>query len=264
MKLTYMGVPNTEIPSFAYLICEDDGKLFIPIFDINNTVLDFKSVDFNTSLIEAKKEQQIEIEKGDYGLFAYYYNEDIIFIADAEELVIQLLEFSKKQNMSEDYLISFEAFAKKYNAYTVYLIEYCKHYGYSDRTVKLLAHAATDNTNTFAKKWALKAWARLQEQRPEEVSNTIRLNRTLEGEVSVGFAEEDTKKSSVYEVHIVRGIHSQKQGIISAFEYIKERYKLQKQESTFNESSIRMSTHTPFFPSLPISALKGEQVYAIR
>ena len=198
MKLTYVNVSNEKIPSFAYLICEDDGKLFVPLFDIYNTVLDFKPVDCNTPLIKVKEDQRIEISRGDQGLFAYYYTVDNILIADAEELVVQLLELSKKQNMTEDYLRSFEAFAKKHNAFTVYLEEYCKHYGYSDATARLLAHAATDNSNIFAKKWALKAWARMQEQR-SEVTSTICLNRTLEGEINVSFREDDNKKSPVRE-----------------------------------------------------------------
>ena len=194
MRLTHINVFNREIPSFAYLICENDGKYFVPIFANDNTVLDFRTVDCKIPPIKVKDEQQIEIEKGDHGLFAYY-TVDNVLIADAEELVISLLELSKKQNMSESCLRSFEAFAKKYDVFTVYLKEYCKHYGYSDGTVKLLAHAATDNTNIFAKKWAIKTWARLQEQQPE-VNSTICLNRTHEGEIRVSFGEENKEPGS--------------------------------------------------------------------
>ncbi|MDR2571136.1 MAG: hypothetical protein LBD23_12740 [Oscillospiraceae bacterium] len=191
--MTHINVSNRKIPSFAYLICENDGELFVPIFDINNIVLDFKTINCNTPLIRIRQEQQIEIEKGDQGLFAYY-TVDNILIADAEELVIQLLELSKKQSMSQGCLRSFEAFAKKYNVYTIYLREYCKHYGYSDETIKLLMHAATDNTNIWAKKWAIKTWTSLQEQHPK-LNSKICLNHTLKGEIRVSFEEESNKNS---------------------------------------------------------------------
>ena len=201
MKLTYLNVFNKEIPSFAYLICEDEGKLFVPVFDNYNTVLDFKVVDCTTPLIKVRDEQQIEIERNAHGLFAYYYNDDNIFIADAEELIVLLLELSKKQNLSDDYLRSFEAFAKKYDVFVVYLEEYYKQYGYSSGTVNLIAHAVTDNTNVYAKKWAHKTWTSMQKHQVE-VSNTMRLNRTLEGGINTSFEIEEDEYKKILESEI--------------------------------------------------------------
>ena len=188
MKLTHINVSNRNIPSFAYLICEDNGKYFAPIFDSDNTVLDFRPVCCKTTpLIKVAVEQQINIEKNDCGLFAYY-SVDKILIGDAEELVIQLFELSKKQDIHENRLEKFAAFAKKYDVFEVYLNEYYKHYGFSNGIVKLLAHAVTDNADIFANTCAIKIWKMLQKQRPNE-NDTIYLNCTGEGKIRASFCQ---------------------------------------------------------------------------
>jgi len=188
MKLTHLSVLDHNIPAFAYLICENEGKLYNPVLDENRILSDFVEVECKSSLIPVELEKQIELKKGDRGLFAYHSAGEIL-IAEADELVSRLLELSKRQNLSDYYLSSFQTFAKKYGVFMVYLKEYFKRYRDFDSMAKLLVHVATDDTCTTYQQWAIKTWLKLKEQGTVP-SDKILVNISPDGRIRTRFKPE--------------------------------------------------------------------------
>lgn len=165
MKLTHVNVFNIEIPSFAYMICEDRQTQYQPIFDKNNILIEFAEVKCQTPVIPVEPDQQLELNISDTGLFAYHSSGEIL-IGDAEKLVPQLLSLAKRQKLSNDRLKSFEAFAKKYGVLDVYQIAtvYEDYLSKNDTygMIKLLLYAYNGEAGLLCKKWAIEPYKDLE------------------------------------------------------------------------------------------------------
>jgi len=73
MKIKYVNVDDKEFSSFAYVICEENGKLFSPVYNKRNRIAYFTEVEIvNTYLLDTYENDDIHV--GSRRIFAYYCN----------------------------------------------------------------------------------------------------------------------------------------------------------------------------------------------
>ena len=71
MKVKYANVDDKAFPSFAFIICEEDGKLFTPTYKENGRIAYFAKVEiFTTYLLDIYENYDLQI--GSKRIFAYY------------------------------------------------------------------------------------------------------------------------------------------------------------------------------------------------
>ena len=84
MKIKYANVDDKGFSSFAYIICEENGKLFSPVYNKRDRVAYFTEVEIvNTYLIDAHSD--VDLRVGDRRIFAYYCDNKV-YIGDRKEI----------------------------------------------------------------------------------------------------------------------------------------------------------------------------------
>jgi len=84
MKIKYANVDDKEISSFAYIICEENEKLFSPVYNKWDKVAYFIEVDIvNTFLLEIY--HNIDLRIGNIRIYAYFC-EGKVYIGDKREI----------------------------------------------------------------------------------------------------------------------------------------------------------------------------------
>ena len=73
MKVKYANVDDMEFSSFAYIICENNGKLYSPVYNKLNRVSYFTDVEMvNTHIVDVYDD--IDLKVGDKIIYAYYHD----------------------------------------------------------------------------------------------------------------------------------------------------------------------------------------------
>jgi hypothetical protein len=83
MKVKYINVNDLDTPSFAFIICEENGVQYTPEYNDKGIVIGFVKVIFEiTKLVPINGDY--EVMEGTNGLYAYYTKDEIIIGSQGE------------------------------------------------------------------------------------------------------------------------------------------------------------------------------------
>lgn len=123
LRIKYLSVYDKEIPSFAALVGEHNGKKYSVSFNYNGLRLQveefFRVPDGNERLIQLSECDEFELNIGGDGCFAYYANGKT-FIGETKDFSEKMGKFviDECQDWSDEYLKEFEDFCNKYGRRT--------------------------------------------------------------------------------------------------------------------------------------------------
>lgn len=73
MIVKYLNIDDKEISTFAFIICEENGILYTPVYNTKSRIAYFTDVTIkNTSLVEVYDKYDLNV--GDKRIYAYYCN----------------------------------------------------------------------------------------------------------------------------------------------------------------------------------------------
>ena len=98
MKIKYANVDNTDYPSFAYIICEENGIMFSPVYNRWNRVDYFTEVEIiHTNKITINEDYIIR--KGDACIYAYFCN-NIVYLGKKRKIKTLLMSLLYENKIS--------------------------------------------------------------------------------------------------------------------------------------------------------------------
>ena len=84
MKIIYANIDSMDFPSFAYIICEENGLLYSPVYNRWNRVEYFTEVEI-IHTFKININENLDIRKGDKCIYAYYCN-NVIYLGEMKKI----------------------------------------------------------------------------------------------------------------------------------------------------------------------------------
>ena len=97
MKIKYANIDNTDFPSFAYVVCEENGILYSPVYNKWNRVDYFTEIEIiNTCKIDIY--ENYDLRKGDKCVYAYYCD-NVVYLGKMKKIKTMLLCLLRKNKI---------------------------------------------------------------------------------------------------------------------------------------------------------------------